>query len=160
MSLVLFISGASSLIFEVVWFDRSGLVFGNSAVATTLVLSSFMAGLAVGNLLAPTFGASHRSWHRCYAALLMVVAISGIAATYALRELVRPMTIVAQFVHGSPDVVNVARFVGAFVVLIIPTSAMGASLPIVLSGEAINPSRHFGQALGWLYGSNTLGAVV
>jgi spermidine synthase len=43
VSVVFFISGAAGLIFEVVWFNRSGLVFGNSIWAASLVLSSFMA---------------------------------------------------------------------------------------------------------------------
>ena len=57
ISIVFFLSGASGLIFQVVWFERCGLVFGNSVLATSIVLSSFMAGLAVGNVLVARF------WH-------------------------------------------------------------------------------------------------
>src|SRR4029450_9032596 len=49
---VLFLSGTGALIFETLWLRLSGLVFGNSIWAAALILSSFMAGLALGNALA------------------------------------------------------------------------------------------------------------
>ena len=52
LSVAFFFSGAAGLIFQVVWFYRAGLVFGSSLWAVTIVLSSFMGGLALGNALA------------------------------------------------------------------------------------------------------------
>src|SRR5262249_54902767 len=49
---VLFLSGIGALIFETLWLRLSGLAFGNSIWAAALILSSFMAGLALGNALA------------------------------------------------------------------------------------------------------------
>jgi spermidine synthase len=46
-----FLSGASGLIFEMVWFHRAGLVFGTSVWSTSLVLSSFMGGLTLGSAI-------------------------------------------------------------------------------------------------------------
>jgi len=46
---VLFLSGTGALIFETLWLRLSGLAFGNSVWAAALILSSFMAGLALGN---------------------------------------------------------------------------------------------------------------
>ena len=46
---VLFLSGTGALIFETLWLRVSGLAFGNSVWAAALILSSFMAGLALGN---------------------------------------------------------------------------------------------------------------
>ena len=50
--LIFFLSGAAALLFETLWFRQAGLVFGNSVWASSLVLASFMAGLALGNALA------------------------------------------------------------------------------------------------------------
>ena len=69
LSIVFFVSGAAGLIFEVVWFERAGLVFGNSVWATSLVLSSFMGGLAVGNWLCGRFAHRITRCLRVYAAL-------------------------------------------------------------------------------------------
>ena len=48
---VLFLSGTGALIFETLWLRLSGLAFGNSTWAAALILSSFMAGLALGNTI-------------------------------------------------------------------------------------------------------------
>jgi hypothetical protein len=60
---VLFLSGTGALIFEILWLRFSGLAFGNSVWAAALILSSFMAGLALGNAirLHPEFGDGDRS---------------------------------------------------------------------------------------------------
>src|ERR1700704_2262168 len=52
VSAILFLSGTGALIFETLWLRLSGLAFGNSAWAAALILSSFMAGLALGNAIA------------------------------------------------------------------------------------------------------------
>ena len=45
---VFFLSGVAGLVFEALWFRMAGLTFGNSVWASSLVLSSFMGGLALG----------------------------------------------------------------------------------------------------------------
>ena len=84
---VFFVSGAAGLIFEVVWFVRCGLVFGNSVWATSIVLSSFMAGLAVGNALCGLFGARFSRPLLAYAGLEAIAGVTGILVTYALVAL-------------------------------------------------------------------------
>jgi len=49
LSSVLFLSGIGSLIFETLRLRLSGLTFGNSIWSAALILSSFMAGMALGN---------------------------------------------------------------------------------------------------------------
>jgi spermidine synthase len=156
--LVFFVSGVSGLIFELVWFERCGLVFGNSVVAASLVLSSFMGGLAVGNTLVGVFGPRIRRHLRSYAALEAIVALGGIAATYGVSELTVAMTTFTRLFSDAPWIVNLARLGGAFVVLAIPTSAMGGTLPMLVA-VAGGDQPAFGPALGRLYGWNTLGAV-
>src|SRR3989475_5937501 len=52
LSGILLLSGIGALIFETLWLRLSGLAFGNSIWAAALILSSFMAGLALGNAIA------------------------------------------------------------------------------------------------------------
>src|SRR2546426_790882 len=44
----LFLSGATALVYEVVWLRMLGLVFGHTVYAITTVLAAFMAGLGLG----------------------------------------------------------------------------------------------------------------
>jgi len=156
MTVVFFASGAAALIFEIVWFHRCGLAFGSGVRATTIVLSSFMGGLAIGNALAGRLARRRRRLARVYAALEAIVAATGLAATYALPA-VGP--IVARAAAGASDaVVDALRLGAAFGVLIVPAAAMGAGLPIIV-GALARSRREFGAALARLYGWNTLGAV-
>src|SRR2546425_9348495 len=46
------LSGATGLIYEVLWARMLGLVFGATTLAVSTVLASFMGGLALGSALA------------------------------------------------------------------------------------------------------------
>ena len=46
-----FCSGATALIYEVVWSKYLALMFGSTIQAQTVVLAVFMGGLALGNRL-------------------------------------------------------------------------------------------------------------
>jgi predicted membrane-bound spermidine synthase len=134
------LSGAAGLIFEIVWFHRAGLAFGNGVSAAAIVLSSFMAGLAVGNGAAPWLASRARDPLRLYAALEVIVGVTGVALTYVLPRL-------AGF--DLPAVV-------AFMPLLVPAAGMGATLPVVVAARR---ELNFGRALGVLYAANTMGAV-
>jgi spermidine synthase len=154
-----FFSGAAALCFETLWFHQAGLAFGNSVVATSVVLASFMAGMALGNGLAAPRASRLRSPLRAYAALELAIGASGLALVVwlpdlapALAELLRPLT-------DSPAALSAARALAGFALLAAPAAAMGATLPVLIAAlRAGDPS--FGGALGRLYGWNTLGAVV
>jgi predicted membrane-bound spermidine synthase len=154
--LAFFVSGAAGLIFEVVWFHRAGLVFGNSVWSTSIVLASFMGGLALGNALIGRYGHRIRRFLLAYAGLECVVAATGLALTYALPELTRVLVPAARLT--DPRLVNAIRLATAFGVLIVPATAMGATLP-VLVGALCRRREDFGRVLGRLYGWNTIGAV-
>jgi predicted membrane-bound spermidine synthase len=61
--------------------------------------------------------------------------------------------------HGAVWLTNVARFVAAFAILVVPSTAMGATLPLLVTALARRRTG-FGAALGLVYGWNTLGAVI
>jgi predicted membrane-bound spermidine synthase len=49
-----FCSGAAGLIYQVLWLRLLGLVFGVTVYAASTVWASYMAGLAVGSIVAAT----------------------------------------------------------------------------------------------------------
>jgi len=157
VTLLFFVSGAAGLMFEVVWFHRCGLVFGNSVWSTSLVLSSFMGGLALGSVVVGRLGARAATL-RAYAVLEASVAAAGITLTYALPGLTPVVAALAGPIAQHVWLVNLIRLAGAFAVLLVPAMAMGATLP-VLVGAATRGDHDFRRALGHLYGWNTLGAV-
>ena len=77
LSLAFRLSGAAGLIFRIVWFHRAGLVFGGSVWAVTIVLASFMGGLAIGNALTLRYATRLRRPIQAYAVLELIVAATA-----------------------------------------------------------------------------------
>ena len=155
---VLFLSGTGALIFETLWLRLSGLAFGNSIWAAALILSSFMAGLALGNAIAAS--SRIRRWRplHLYALLELLVAFFGCTIVFGLPvlgELLRP---VWQMLWNYQPALLGLRFVVSFLILLVPTTAMGLTLPVLIEDPMLRQT-DFGRAIGFLYGSNTLGAV-
>src|SRR6202030_608619 len=146
------------LIFETLWLRLSGLAFGNSIWAAALILSSFMAGLALGTTIAASAKFRSRPL-KLYAALEIAVAVFGCTIVFGLPvlgELLRPLF---QALWSHQTILLALRVLISFVILLIPTTAMGLTLPVILEDRYLGSS-HFGKAIGILYGFNTLGAVV
>jgi spermidine synthase len=49
ISLLFFLSGITGLVYEVLWAKYLSLLLGNTAQAHTIVLATFLGGLALGN---------------------------------------------------------------------------------------------------------------
>src|SRR5438132_1373170 len=159
LSGILFLSGIGALIFETLWLRLSGLAFGNSVWAAALILSSFMAGLALGNAIAAS--SRIRRWRplQLYALLEVLVALLGCTIVFglpALGELLRPLW---QMLWNYQPALLGVRFIVSFLILLVPTTAMGLTLPVLIEDPMLRQT-NFGSAIGFLYGSNTLGAVV
>src|SRR5438067_77643 len=155
---VLFFSGTGALIFETLWLRLSGLAFGNSVWAAALILSSFMAGLALGNGIAAS--SRIRRWRplHFYAVLEVLVAFFGCTIVFGLPllgELMRPVW--QGWWNYQPALLGL-RFIISFLILLVPTTAMGLTLPVLIEDPVLRQT-NFGRLIGLLYGSNTLGAV-
>jgi spermidine synthase len=158
LSALLFLSGIGALIFETLWLRLSGLAFGNSVWAAALILSSFMAGLALGNAIAAS--ARIRRWRplHLYALLEVLVALLGCTIVFGLPLLGELMRPVWQTLWNYQPTLLGLRFVVSFLILLVPTTAMGLTLPVLIEDPLLRRT-NFGRAIGFLYGSNTLGAV-
>src|SRR5215813_5553734 len=155
---VLFLSGTGALIFETLWLRLSGLAFGNSIWAAALILSSFMAGLALGSTLAAS--SRIRRWRplHLYAVLELLVAFFGCTIVFGLPILGDAMRPFWQMLWNYQPTLLGLRFVVSFLILLLPTTAMGLTLPVIIKDPALRETE-FGRAIGFLYGSNTLGAM-
>ena len=157
LCLVFSASGAAALLFETLWFRQAGLVLGNTVWATALVTASFMVGLAIGNTFAARYGRRVRRPLLAFALMELVVGASGVALVLGFPVLAtRLAPLLGSF--ASPATLNVVRVAVAFTLLVVPSSAMGATLPL-LARTLSAWDENFGHVLGRLYGWNTLGAV-
>ena len=158
LSGILFLSGISALIFETLWLRLCGLAFGNSVWSVALILSSFMAGLALGNAVAASSNLRRLRPLHLYVLLELAVALLGCTIVFGLPLLGEWTRPVFQAIWNHDAVINALRLLLSFLILLLPTTAMGLTLPILLEDPGVR--RHeFGRAIALLYGWNTLGAV-
>jgi predicted membrane-bound spermidine synthase len=158
VSAILFLSGCSALLFQTLWLRLSGLAFGNSVWSAALILSSFMAGLALGSAIAASTMLSRLRPLAIYAGLELIVAIFGSIIVFGLPLLGEWMRPAFQALWNHQQLLNVVRFAISFLILLIPSTAMGLTLPVLLE-DPILKRQEFGLAVGFLYGANTLGAM-
>lgn len=157
LSLLFFASGAAALLFETLWFRLAGLTFGNAAWASAAVLASFMAGLALGNLAALRLRVQALAAPlRVYSMIEGGIGLTGLLLVLALPFSSRLVASLFRAIGDQPSLVAVTRLTLAFLLMLIPTSLMGATLPTLVGALG---THNFGRTLGLLYGFNTLGAV-
>ena len=129
---VFFLSGASALIFETLWFRLSGLTFGNSVWASALVLSSFMGGLALGNGLAAYYGDRIKHPVRLYAFMEITVAITGVLLIFIIPVLTEKLSPLFRQFLDTPWILNPLRLSISFLLMLVPATAMGITLPVLV----------------------------
>jgi len=153
------LSGSCGLIYEVLWCRHLGLMFGNTSHSLSAVLTAFMGGLALGSFI------SGRLCHKIRRPLLVYGVLEVLIGVYcALLPLVFTNPALIGFYRslygeaGSGSL-PIARFVISFVLLLIPTTFMGATLPL-LTHFLVRSRSGLGRTVGALYAINSLGAVL
>ena len=150
LSLVLFLSGAAAVAFQTLWFRQTGLIVGNTVWASSIVLASFMAGLALGNAVSSALGDRLRRPLFVFALAECAVGLAGVAIVVSVFWLpawfapwLRP------FADGGVGL-GVVRLSLAFLLLLIPSTAMGLTLPLLVR-VLVEARSDYGVALGRLY---------
>ena len=153
-ALLLFASGAAGLIYQVAWVRLLGLTFGVTIYAISTVLAAFMGGLAIGSIIGGRRADMAQHPLRAYGLVELCVGATALATPWAFRAL--------QDVYANAPLVGGAlRAVLAFVVLLVPTALMGATLPLAVRGvRALSTPRGDAWTMALLYASNTAGALV
>lgn len=157
--LCFFLSGASGLIFEVIWTRKLTLVFGASTPAVSTVLSAFMGGLALGSFFLGRYADRLKFPIVNYALMEAGVGVFALLVPLVVDHGYPP---VARWItnHGGNrfDVFTLLRFAAVALVLLPPTMLMGATLPL-LARHFVRQGGQLGQRVGALYAVNTFGAV-
>ncbi len=150
-----FVSGFSGLVYEVLWTRSLTLVFGNTVVAVSTVLAAFMGGLALGAWVVGRKADAVKRPLLLYGLLETLVGISALVFPLYLKAIVPILRSLYQ--GGHTDGLAVFRFLAAFIFMLIPTAAMGGTLPTL--AKLLARVETAGRTLSWLYGVNTLGAA-
>src|SRR5262245_55796163 len=153
----LLVSGLTALVYQLVWTRLLGLSFGTTTEAIATVLAVFSGGLALGNWLAARLLVRLARPLRAYAALEAGIGLYALVTLPLLWNLDALHDLV-----GAPEsrlALGVLRFAAAALLLLPPTLAMGATLPVV-ARALVTRDEALGRWSAWLYGANTVGAVL
>lgn len=156
--LLFFISGAAALMYQVVWTRSLSLIFGGSHLAVTVVLSTFMAGLALGSYVIGKSADSIRKPLRFYGILEIGIALFAVVFVWLASAYPSLYVALARGKNDSYLYLTVIRVAFSVIALIVPTTLMGGTLPILSRFLSRQPDKVRGY-LAFLYGFNTLGAV-
>jgi spermidine synthase len=127
------LSGATALIYEVLWARMLGLVFGATTIAISAVLAAFMGGLALGSAVAAKLVGRLSKPLRAYALIEMAIGLYALAVPILFRGVDQVYAAIWQHFHPGFYGFAFSRFVLAAIVLVIPTALMGATLPVLVS---------------------------
>ncbi len=144
-----FVSGAPALLYQIIWQRHLFTIFGAHAESVAIIVGAFMLGLGIGSLVGGEVSArSKRSPFVLFAVIEGLIALFGVFSLQ-LFDAVGDAT-------GSFGVF--AGGVASFLLIVVPTVAMGATLPI-LSAALIARVGNVGTSVGQLYFVNTLGSA-
>ena len=156
--LLFFLSGTCSLIYEVIWSHELSLIFGNTVYSLSAVLTAFMGGLALGSYLAGRFIARINRPLRFYGTLEIAIGIYCALLPLLFNGAESIFQIIYNHFGASFYLLTSAKFLMSLLLLLIPTTFMGATLPI-LAEALLHRRDSMGFTTGTLYAFNTFGAV-
>ena len=166
-----FISGITALIYEIVWTRMLTLVFGHTVFSVSVVLAAFMAGLGLGSYL---FGyavdrltesnengssSGTKTPLLVYGWIEILIFASGTLLSLLFANFAEIYASIHSIIPESPSLQNLIKIILAFGLMLIPTTLMGATLPVI-SKYCITSDNRIATQVSLLYAINTLGAAL
>ncbi len=157
-------SGLAALVYQIAWTRQFALVFGTSELAVAAVLAAYMGGLALGAALIERRIKQIQRPVVWYAFLELGIAIAAVVVIPAGLWLAEQLLVFSFGGQSTPPGATLSGtslfyLLAAFAVLLVPTTLMGATLPL-LARHAVHSEEQIGRRIGLLYACNTGGAVV
>lgn len=149
------LSGAAALVYQVAWQRLLALTTGVSIPSVAAITAAFMAGLGIGSHVGGLWSErlSPRRAVKAFALVeLGVAAFASVSVWIYYHGLYRQMPWLYE--HGPA-----ITFLVHLLSLILPTTLMGMSLPLLVRGLVLG-SDEAPRTIGFLYAANALGAAM
>jgi spermidine synthase len=157
-TVLFFLSGATGLAYEVIWFRRFSHIWGASTLAMAAVVASFLLGLGLGAHFLGRVADRVRSPLKGYAICEGAIAVLALLIPFECSFLSAVSGALYPALHGLPLVYTGVRFLLTFLVIGPPCILMGGTFPLLVRQFA--GQGEVGPTAGWLYAINTAGAAL
>ncbi|HTI98438.1 MAG TPA: hypothetical protein VL527_06000, partial [Dongiaceae bacterium] len=151
-----FLTGATALVYEVIWQRYLARLTGNDSLATALILGIFLGGLSGGYALAGRLSRRTQQPARVYAGLEAIIGLWGFIFP-SLFAVVASAT--QSWSFAPPGWLLLQGSVSTVILIGLPAVCMGGTVPLltrVLAGSLTGATRVHAR----LYGTNTAGAFL
>ncbi|MHB9003099.1 MAG: spermidine synthase family protein [Coriobacteriia bacterium] len=156
--LMVFTAGAASLLYEVVWVRQLGMSLGSTALASSVMLSAFLGGLAIGSWIAGRRADSLASPLMTLVRIELAAAAIGAISVPALERAGHAYVLVSQQTGADPQTSLLLRAAFAFVVMLLPAIAFGMTFPVATAAAARLVAVE--RASGWISAASSFGSAV
>ncbi|MFQ6042063.1 MAG: fused MFS/spermidine synthase [Candidatus Poribacteria bacterium] len=154
-----FLSGFLGLVYEIIWIRKLGLILGTTVFAMSTVFTAFFGGLALGSLLFGRLANRVDNAVKVYAYLEFAVGVFALLFPTLLHLFKGFYTIFYPYIYRSFFFLTLTRFISLGLILAIPTTMMGGTLPL-LSQYFVKRRSNMSFKIGLLYALNTFGAAL
>lgn len=151
-------SGLTGLAYEIIWFKRFSVVWGNSALAQAAVVASFLLGIGLGARWLGSLADRVRNPLRWYGLAEAAIGILGLLIPLEIARLLQFAPALDSRLADQPLALSLVRCGLTFLVIGPPCILMGGTLPLLIRQFA-KPAIHVSNSTGWFYAINTLGAA-
>lgn len=159
-SILFFLSGATALVYELLWVRLLYQSFGSTIQSVTTVVAAYMGGLGLGAWWLGRRVDQHPRPAALYGKLELLIGLFGLVSPLVLGLVQLGYIAIAQGLPAGSGVSVALRFGLAGIVLLIPTTMMGGTLPVLTRAFTAADRGKLRLSLGRLYGLNTLGACL
>ena len=150
VSVIFFLSGIAALVYQIVWQRTLFAIYGINVESVTIIVTVFMLGLGFGSLL------GGRLSRRTEAPTMLIFAIFELLiCVIGLASLSIIHAVGTATLGFEPSAVAAITFA----LLLLPTSLMGATLPLLVA-HFTRVSKSVGESVSELYYVNTLGSAL
>ncbi len=159
VTVLFFLSGASALIYEILWTRLFSFVLGHTYLAITIIVASFMFGLFLGSWLIGFFLEKCKNELKWYAYLELIIGayalllLFSFTLTHAVFDGLYATLGRVELLH------SLGKFLATMLLIVIPTSAMGATFPLIVQ-YFTKRKKYFGDNVSLFYSVNTLGGAL
>ncbi|NLO74422.1 MAG: fused MFS/spermidine synthase, partial [candidate division WS1 bacterium] len=153
------VSGFGAMILEVVWTRALIQVFGNSTYAFSIMLATFLIGLALGSALAGQGIDRARYPFFIFASLQLGIGVWAALATPLIQWLPQVFLEAYQRFDASFAALQATQFMVCGLLMLPATMGLGAVFPVVSKIFSVRAGGT-GTSVGIPYADNTLGTVL